>query len=314
MHTIKTSLLILGDNLQALKDLIPDASVDLIYMDPPFNTRRNYPLKIVTKRKPPIEVSENFKIKELKKGYTTSFTDNWNWDLETEENFKVLTSSSSNIGRALKSFETILGKSGLLAYLTMLTPRVMELKRVLRETGSLYIHCDQRVSAHIKILLDCIFGSSNYLNTIVWCYGLGGSSRRYWPRKHDDILWYAQKHNLHYFKPVLIQATSQRMKGMLKKTPDYWLIPTVNNMAKERVGFPTQKPLYLLERIVISSSPENGIILDPFCGSGTTLVAAEIHHRTWVGIEQNKMTIEITKLRLKNLKPQPSYSYLELTN
>ncbi|MBM3326710.1 MAG: site-specific DNA-methyltransferase [Calditrichaeota bacterium] len=306
MTDIEASLLILGDNLQTLRAYIPDASVDLVYMDPPFNSGRNY---TILDSKSSVELLHDTFIRTEEFG---SFQDTWRWDADSADNIRsLLKSSPPGVVRALNAFKELLGECGFLAYITMLAPRIIELWRVLKETGSIYVHCDQRASAHIRILMDAVFGAANYLNTIVWCYGLGGSSRRYWPQKHDDILWYSRTPNRHYFEPARIPATSQRMKGQTKKAPDYWLIPTVNNMARERVGYPTQKPLALLERIVISSSPEGGVVLDPFCGSGTTLVAAECNRRRWVGIDKNSTALNIAQNRLNNILYRPVYSYID---
>jgi DNA modification methylase len=173
---------------------------------------------------------------------------------------------------------------------------------VLKPTGSIYLHCDGAAGHYLKILMDAVFGSENFLNDIAWCYGLGGSSRRYLPRKHDSILWYSRTPNGHYFAPAMTPATSARMAGQDKKVPDYWLIPTINNMAHERTGYPTQKPEALLERIIRSSSRPGDLVLDPFCGSGTTIVVAQRLGRRWVGIDMNPAAIQTTRRRLSNFK------------
>jgi DNA modification methylase len=155
--------------------------------------------------------------------------------------------------------------------------------RLLKPTGSIYLHCDWHASHYLKVMMDDVFGMQNFLNNIVWCYGLGGSSDRYWPRKHDDILWYSKKKGAHYFEAPRMPASSNRMRGQTKKVVDYWDIPTINNMAKERLGYPTQKPESLLERIVESSSRREEAVLDPFAGCGTALVAA---HRLWSAMDR----------------------------
>lgn len=150
-------------------------------------------------------------------------------------------------------------------------------------------------------MMDDVFGRENFLNNVVWCYGLGGSSARYWPRKHDDILWYSKKRDGHYFDAARVPATSRRMEGQDKKAPDYWDIPTINNMARERLGYPTQKPEALLQRIVESSSQKGGIVLDPFAGCGTTLVAAQLLKRQWIGIDISPTAVELMKRRMAKI-------------
>lgn len=269
-----------GDNLTIL-DGLPTETVDLVYLDPPFASGKEY------------QITDRTSGKLIGDGYR----DLWAWDEECE----LLLNQASERSSFWMGMEMIFGHSPLLAYLLFLAPRLTELKRLLKTTGSLYLHCDQRASAHLKLLLDDLFGSECYLNTIVWCYGLGGSSPRRWPRKHDDILWYSKEVSRHYFTPAMQPATSLRMRGELKKTPDYWHIPSLNNMAKERTGYPTQKPLVLLERIIASSSPPGGLVLDPFCGSGTTLEAAETLGRGWIGIDSNPKAVSTAQHRLQQL-------------
>ena len=151
-------------------------------------------------------------------------------------------------------------------------------------------------------MLDQIFGENNFLNNIVWFYGLGGSSARYFPRKHDDILFYSNGDDRgRYFDPPMVPATSNRMKGMDKKCPDYWDIPTINNMSKERLGYPTQKPLELLNRIVQASTRPNDIVLDAFCGCGTAVVAAQNLNRQWIGLDVSPTACRVMAKRLRDV-------------
>ncbi len=282
--------LFLGDNLDVLHRWFADGSVDLIYLDPPFNSRRSYSLL------------NGGKLNGNKPAPAAVFDDSWNWDEERGRRFEALVEGGelpARVRDSLGFFRAALGEVDLLAYLTMMAPRLVELRRVLAPTGSLYLHCDQSASHYLKILMDAVFGRDNFLNNVVWCYGLGGSSPRRWPRKHDDLLWYSREPGRHSFAPAMIPAASQRMKGQHKKTPDYWLIPSINNMARERLGYPTQKPLTLLERIVASSSREGELVLDPFCGSGTTLAAAEQLGRRWVGIDSSRLAVEMARKRLE---------------
>ncbi len=275
-----------GDNLDIIRSNIDDESVDLIYLDPPFMSDRNYSTLF----------EENDGVKSH--AQIKVFEDTWHWDQAAVEAYQEIVKSADSVSKAVVAFKVLIGEGDMLAYLSMMALRLVELKRVLKATGSIYLHCNSVASHYLKLLMDTIFGRENFLNQIVWCYGLGGSTPRRWSRKHDDILWYSKQLNQYHFEPVMIPATSQRMKGQLKKAPDYWLIPTLNNMANERLGYPTQKPEELLERIIISSSREGGVVLDPFCGSGTTIAVAQKLNRNWIGIDMNKMGIDLTRKRL----------------
>ena len=187
---------------------------------------------------------------------------------------------------------------GLATYLSWLMPRIEEMHRLLKESGSIYIHLDWHAVHYVKVETDTIFGYDNFLNEVVWLYGLGGSSPRYWPRKHDTILWYAKNAGKHHFVADRIPATSQRLKGQTKKAPDTWDIPALNNMSRERLGYPTQKPEALLERIVRSSCPADGLFADFFCGSGTSCVVAERMGRKWIAVDTSADAIQTTESRL----------------
>lgn len=277
-----------GDNLAVLRERIETETVDLVYLDPPFNSNRVY--NVLYSTEPGTDPVESVQ----------AFEDFWIWDHRTEEIYEELVSGSDRLSSAVKALRVLLRESDTMAYLVMMAPRLRELQRVLKPSGSLYLHCDQTASHYLKVLLDVIFGSENFLNNVVWLYGLGGSSSKYWPRKHDDLLWYAKSNSEHFFTASRIPATSQAMKGKTKKAPDWWDIPSINNMAKERLGFPTQKPLALLERIVESSSPPGGVVLDPFCGCGTALEAAEMLGRKWIGIDVSYLGVDIVQHRLEN--------------
>ena len=230
---------------------LPDACVDLIYVDPPFASGRR------------------------QTGRIADFGDRW-LDLPT--------------------------------YVSWLVERLASARRLLKPSGNLYVHLDWHAVHYVKVALDDIYGYDNFLNEIVWAYGLGGSSPRYWPRKHDTLLWYAREAGRHYFEADRIAATSQRMRGQSKKAPDVWDIPAINNMARERVGYPTQKPEALLERVVRSSCPPGGTVADLFCGSGTTCVVADRLGRSWIGCDVSPVAIRTTKQRLstRSLEPRAS--------
>lgn len=275
-----------GDNLSILVRHIKDESVDLIYLDPPFNSNQNFNLLSHTDK-------GSEKINQNK-----AYQDTWRWDDAAINNFDLITEEiAPELKDALWAFRHLLGESDRLSYIVMMSLRLRELHRVLKRSGSIYLHCDQSASSYIRSLMDVIFGPKNFLNCISWCYGLGGSSHRYWPRKHDDILWYSKSVDKHYFEAVQIPATSQRMKGKTKKAPDYWNIPTINNMAHERNGYPTQKPEKLLEMIILSSSQVGDLILDPCCGSGTTLAIASKLNRRAIGIDSSETAIKVCKKR-----------------
>jgi DNA modification methylase len=233
-----------ADCLDPLAALPPD-TIDLAYLDPPFNTGRRH------------------------SATNGAYHDAWA-DVE--------------------------------AYLAFLRPRLEAVRGVLKPTGSILLHCDWRSSHHQRLVLDELFGASNFVNHLVWTYGLGGSSPRRFARKHDDILFYARGDD-YYFDPPRVPATSNRMKGQLKKASDVIQIPAINNMALERTGYPTQKPVALLSLLVTACCPPGGIVLDPFCGSGTTLVAAAQSGRHYIGIDRNPDAIRIARQRLASHSP-----------
>jgi DNA modification methylase len=187
--------------------------------------------------------------------------------------------------------------AGIGDYLDFLRPRVLAVHRALKPDGAILLHCDWRTCHHLRLMLDEIFGVDGFVNHLIWRYGLGGSSRRRFARKHDDILFYARGGG-YYFDPPLVPATSNRLRGRLKKATDVIDVPTINNMATERVGYPTQKPLALLELLIGACCPPGGLVLDPFCGSGTSIVAALRLGRRAFGIDRSSDAITITRERI----------------
>jgi DNA modification methylase len=236
-----------GDALDVIRSL-PLASVDLVYLDPPFASGRTH--------RAPGRDSDGVR----------EFADRWD--------------------------------DGLDGYLGWLVPVLEAVHALLATSGSLYVHLDWRACHYVKVELDRIFGRDCFLNHIVWLYGLGGSSPRYWPRKHDDILWYSRVPDGHWFEPARVPATSQRMRGQDKKAPDFWDIPALNNMAHERVGYPTQKPEALLERIIASSCPPGGVVADFCAGSGTTAAVAARLGRAFIVGDASPQAIETITSRL----------------
>lgn len=252
--------LIWGDKKYILPALAADfsGSVDLIYIDPPFFTGDDFSFATAVN-------GEDF-TREPNLIEQKAYRDTWG--------------------------------SGLDGYLSWFYNSLLYLHELLAETGSIYVHLDWHLGHYVKLIMDEIFGVNNFLNNIVWLYGLGGSSTRYWPRKHDDLYWYSKNPDRQYFEASRIPATSQRMRGLEKKAPDYWDIPSINNMAEERVAYPTQKPEKLLERIISSSCPPNGLVLDCFAGSGTTAVVAEKLGRRWIVSDLGRFAIHMTRKRL----------------
>jgi DNA modification methylase len=187
------------------------------------------------------------------------------------------------------------------AYLDWLRQRLEATLPLLKPTGSLLLHLDQRASHHARLLLDELLGADRFVNHLIWSYGLGGSSPRRFARKHDDILFYCVDPGLYWFEPARVPATSNRMAGQTKKATDVLDVPTINNMARERTGYPTQKPLALLELLVGACCPPGGLVLDPCCGSGTTLVAAATLGRRAIGIDLNADGVAIARRRLVEL-------------
>lgn len=233
-------MLRLGDCLPVMGEL-PRESVDLVYIDPPFNSGG------------------------VRKG---------RGELQFDDRF-------SSIG----------------GYREFLGPRLAEIYRVLKPTGSVLVHVDWRTSHHVRMMLDEIFGPEQFVNHIIWSYGLGGSGPRSFARKHDDILFYGRT-SAYWFRPPMVPARSARLKGKLKKSTDVLEVPSINNMAMERSGYPTQKPLQLLDILVRACCPSSGLVLDPTCGSGTTLVAAVRAGRQALGIDQSPDALAIATKRL----------------
>ena len=303
-----------GDNLKILRKYIPDESVDLIYLDPPFNSKRAY--NIIFKDKdgkyPPSQIE--------------AFDDTWHWSDETEETMWELSKPPypAKLYRTLEAFRVALGTSDMMAYLVMMAIRLCELRRVLKRTGSIYLHCDPTASHYLKIIMDQIFGVKNFRNEIVWCYAGGGIPKKDYPRKHDVILRYSNgskyKFNPEYrpYSEGTIQRGRTKVKGKYAKiglrkegTPvnDWWvdINPIHSPTDKERLGYPTQKPLALLERIIKASSNEGDVVLDPFCGCGTTVAAAEKLGRKWLGIDITILAINLIEKRLKDHFPNVEF-------
>jgi site-specific DNA-methyltransferase (adenine-specific) len=229
--------------------------------------------------------------------------------------------------RLIDALHTVLGQNDVMAYLVMMTVRLVEMRRVLKDTGSLYLHCDPTASHYLKLVLDQIFGPTNFRNEIVWAYTRPGTKyQRQLPRTHDTILWYSKSNTTWIFNTEGIRipysestiergkysvATSKMTKEISKRVlptggkcpEDWWQIPMIQGNAQERLGYPTQKLLALLERIIKASSNEGDIVLDPFCGCGTALAAAYKLNRRWIGIDITHLAIKVMGDRLRDSFP-----------
>lgn len=366
-----------GDNLKVLRDHIKDESVDLIYLDPPFNSNRSYNVLF----KDESGASSDAQI--------TAFDDSWHWGDTAQETYEELVRSApGDVGTMIGALRQFIGTNQMMAYLVMMAARLVELHRVLKPSGSLYLHCDPTASHYLKILLDTIFGPQNFRNEIIWKRSHGHNSANRYGSNHDSILFYSKtevmkwnqvyqnydqdyldKHYSHVDKDgrrykhenptgagISNGVTGQPWRGInptskgrhWARTPDeleildskgliYWPankgawpyiikyldemsgvpaqeiwsdIDPINMIALERLGYPTQKPLDLLERIIQASSNPGDIVLDPFSGCGTCIAAAQKLGRQWVGIDITHLAIAMHKSRLKdmyNLEPGKDY-------
>ena len=258
-----------GDNLIWLKQF-PDKCIDLIYLDPPFFSNKKYEVIF-------------------------------------------------NDGEEIRSFEDR-WQGGINHYIEWMKERVFELNRVLKDSGSLYLHCDWHASHYLKVMCDSIFGYNNFRNEIVWHYRRWTGAANYFLRMHDVILFYT-KTNEYKFNPLFTEYTEKslerkqhyhtRIKGddvyvthiseEGVKENDVWIIPVINSQAKERLGYPTQKPEALLERIIKASSNKDDLVLDPFCGCGTTIAVAQKLGRKWIGIDVSPSACKLMKNRVEKV-------------
>ena len=358
-----------GDNLDILRNDIAEASVDLIYLDPPFNSNANY------------NVLFQEKSGQQSAAQITAFKDTWHWDKETARTYENFITNAPSYApnkllELLKAMRSFIGDNDMMAYLTMMAQRMVELYRVLKDTGSIYLHCDPTASHYLKLLMDSVFGAENFRNEITWKRtGAHNSANRYGP-VHDIILFYTKGNgylwnqiylaNDEYianrytytdeqgrrFYPVSLLAAGTRggasgmpwrgidvtakgnhwrytierleeldaagdiywpTKGTMPRLKmyannakgellqDWWGdISPINSQGRERLGYPTQKPEALLERIISASSNEEEVVLDPFCGCGTAVAAAERLNRRWIGIDITHLAVTLIRHRLRN--------------
>ena len=288
-----------GDNLYILHGMDSE-TVDLIYLDPPFNSKRLYKAPIGSR------------------AAGASFKDMWTWEDVDESYLDQLVEDYPYLVQFIQSVEVIHGKP-MMAYLTYMTQRIIEMYRILKPTGSIYLHCDPYASHYLKILMDRIFGKENLQNEIIWHYRRWTGKASRFQRLHDVVLFYSRtdectfnvlydpytdnsfkrKQNYHTsIKGDDVFVTSVDKRGV--RAGDVWQIPILNSQAKERTGYPTQKPLALLERIIKASSNPGDVVLDPFCGCATTCVAAQHLGRNWIGIDISKKAVELVMDRLSD--------------
>jgi DNA modification methylase len=363
-----------GDNLDVLRESIPNESVDLVYLDPPFNSKANYNVLFRT----PKGLESSAQI--------TAFEDTWHWTEQAEKEFgELIHQPNTDVSEMIQALRRFLGENDMMAYLTMMANRLLELHRVLKDTGSLYLHCDATASHYLKIVLDGVFGKENFRNEIIWKRktGRGETNHKsnHFGTSTDTIFFYSKSFNnvfnsqfnadasgyqdyvdkffrhidengrhyridnlaspnprpnliyeykgyqpptngwaiskekmeewdklgkLHFPKDPKGRIQRKRYLDELQGKPvqNLWDdIEMISSQSAERLGYPTQKPITLLERIIQASSNENDVVLDSFCGCGTAVHAAEKLKRRWIGIDITHLAITLIEKRLKHAFP-----------
>src|SRR6266699_3849798 len=368
---ITENTLFYGDNLFILREHIASESVDLIYLDPPFNSNRNY--NVLFKDEKGVDSESQI----------TAFEDTWHWNIAAEHTYtELLTEAPDHVAEVMQAFHTFLGTNDMMAYLAMMAPRLVELRRVLKPTGSLYLHCDPTASHYLKIIHDTIISPRNFRNEIVWKRTSARSDSHKWNHIHDIILFYS-KTDRYAWNPIYTTYDPQytekfyrfiepetgrryasdnltadgtregssgetwhginvkakglhwkytierleeldlegrilwphkqdgvpRYKRYLDEMPGVAIqsivtdIPPLSAQSVEKLSYPTQKPLALLDRIIQASSNSGDIVLDPFCGCGTAIASAQRLGRRWVGIDITHLAIALQKYRLEAMFP-----------
>jgi len=311
---VEKNLLFYGDNLEVLKkynDFVGDESVDLIYLDPPWNKKKTYNALFR-------ERSGEDSPAQIK-----AFHDTWRWDQSAVAAWQEVDEiGSPKVKAMIDGLISFLGRTDVSAYMAMITVRLLHLHRVLRRGGALYFHCDPTMSHYVKIVLDAIFGHKAFQNEIIWLYRGGGRSSKRFACKHDVIFFYTKPGEEHVFNadsvriPYEAEGISRTdesawgrhagQRGIYRphsegKVPeDHWNIAPLNANDPERLSYPTQKPLELLERIIKASSNNGDVVLDPFCGCGTAVIAAEKLKRQWIGIDITHLAIGLIEKRFWN--------------
>jgi site-specific DNA-methyltransferase (adenine-specific) len=306
------NILYYGDNLSILKDFLKDDSIDLIYLDPPFNSKADYNILY---REPTGQLSQ---------AQITAFEDTWHWEGAKETFDTIMDTAPADVAQMMKAFKDFLGLNDMIAYLSMMCIRLLELRRVLKETGSIYLHCDPTASHYLKILMDSIFGKKHFVNEVIWAYRTQGATKRHWSRKHDVLLFYS-KTDKYIFNYQTERSYMQHKYGFNKDdfkldeqgkqyrdalVRDVWEISALQSATSEKLGYPTQKPEALLERVITASSNKGQVVLDPFCGCGTSISVAQRLKRKWIGIDITYLAMKLIKDRLKKafqLEPYKDY-------
>ena len=367
-----------GDNLEILREHVPDESVDLVYLDPPFNSNASYNVLFR-------EQSGEGSPAQIK-----AFTDTWEWTQESQRTFEqeimLNPAAPANVREMVNAFRQFIGSNAMMAYLVMMTPRLVELRRVLKPTGSIYLHCDPTASHYLKVLMDAVFGKEGFQNEITWQRTGAHSDARRYGAISDHLLFYTKSrqwtwNNQYtpyadeyvkeryryddgdgrlYWRNTMTApshgrpTTAMRFRGIEREPPlgtmwrftqnqidqleeqsriyysksgmpyvksylderkgrplqDIWADVLMSKSGRERLGYPTQKPLALLERIISASSNEGDVVLDPFCGCGTAIAAAHKLNRQWIGIDITHLAVALMKNRLKtafNILPGQDY-------
>ena len=316
MSGMNDGALYYGDCLDWMREWLPEAreSVDLIYLDPPFKSNTNYNILFGSD-----DGGESAQMR--------GFEDTWKWDRAASERVRDIENAPMNsLHAVMGAFRMVLGNSGMLAYLSYMGLRLLEMRSLLKPTGSIYLHCDPTASHYLKMLMDAIFGPAQFQNEVIWRYRRWPAKQRRFQKMHDVILMYWNGESVGAFNqlyeelaPSTVEtwgtkaqvadfSSGRRKPGQTEdESPgapmsDVWNIGIIAPIAKERLGYPTQKPLRLLDRIVSASSNPGDLVLDPFCGCGTTIEAAHKLDRRWIGIDISATAIDlILERRLRPL-------------
>ena len=307
-----TNHLYYGDNLDVLRREIADGSVDLIYLDPPFNSNASYNILF----RAPDGAGTAAQVE--------AFHDSWHWNDAAADAFdQVARSGHPHAFQLLDSLRRFLGENDMLAYLAMMTIRLIELRRVLKPSGSLYLHCDPTAGHYLKLLLDGVFAPRAFRREIVWRSGwVSGFKTRTanWVRNHDTIFYYVRDPaaDWTFNKQYVAHAAGYERRGgganpLGKPIDDVWDDPTlytpnIKSFSVEKLGYPTQKPVALLERIIAASSRPGDLVLDPFCGCGTAVHAAQKLARRWTGIDVTHLAIALIEKRLHAAFPDARFT------
>ena len=300
MADIPTNSIICGDCRDRMKQ-IPDESVDLIYLDPPFFSGKSYDLIWGESR----ATIKSFEDAEFYKKICGQCGTDWHKN-ESGDDYARCVDPKCNA--PLEEAKDI-RMNNIDAYVGWLKPRLQKCYNALKPTGSIYVHLDWHAVHYVKVAMDEIFGMKNFQNEIIWCYRTGGATKKRFSRKHDNILLYSKtddftfnlyKDRIYYEKPFFDPKQDEDGRYYADVLPvDYWEIPAVINVSKERIGYPTQKPEDLLERIIKASSDEGDIVLDPFCGCGTTITVAQRLKRKWIGIDIEPVSCTVQQIRME---------------